>query len=98
MSQIKAEGGDRHLKDIYMKGEETYKNHSNQHEKAPMKINKLIMHPGTDVNFVDQLADEQCNSKNLPYYLLLIAAAACFVIEYYMLYASYEVEEQEEAP
>nr|GEV91648.1 putative reverse transcriptase domain-containing protein [Tanacetum cinerariifolium] len=84
-SQIKAEGGDRHLKDIYMKGEEAYKNYSHQHKKAPMKINKLIMHPGTDVDFVDQLADEQGNSKNLPYYLLLIVAAACFVIGYYLL-------------
>nr|GEW63992.1 hypothetical protein [Tanacetum cinerariifolium] len=64
MSQIKAEGGARHLKDIYKKWEESYKNHSHQHEKAPKKINKLIMHPGIDVDFVDQLVDEKGNSKN----------------------------------
>ncbi|GJV54565.1 probable beta-1,4-xylosyltransferase IRX10L [Tanacetum coccineum] len=52
-----------------------------------MKINKLIMHSRTDVDFVEQLVDEDGIFKNLPYYLLVIPAiaVAVYFVGYYVL-------------
>lgn len=75
-------GGDHGLKDIFKTGMDAYKTRTNSNQQRPLDPNKMIILPGTDVEFVEHFVPEKGIFGNLPYYLLVIpaiAAAACFV-------------------